>query len=174
MLTTFIELLEDQGVYNFRIIKKEITPPNGFNPFDDDYEVIPPDGFDQMENPFDDDDEVIPPDGFDQMEDPFDDDDDEVIPPNGFDRMENPFDDDDDEVIPSDSFDQMEELFNLKEYEYYAAYTDYKDSTGQRIFKILNLKELISLITKDLLVIRGHLDLDLSNFSSLLEEIVER
>ena len=154
MLTTFIELLEDQGVYNFRIIKKEITPPNGFNPFDDDYEVIPPDGFDQMENPFDDDDEVIPPDGFDQMEDPFD--------------------DDDDEVIPSDSFDQMEELFNLKEYEYYAAYTDYKDSTGQRIFKILNLKELISLITKDLLVIRGHLDLDLSNFSSLLEEIVER
>ena len=126
------------------------------NPFDDD---DPPEGLDQMENPFDDDD---PPEGLDQMENPFDDD--EVIPPDGFNqymlimgKMENPFDDD----------------FN-KKYEYYAAYTDYKDSTGQRIFKILNLKELISLITKDLLVIRGHLDLDLSNFSSFLEEIVER
>ena len=154
-ICTFLELLENHGVYNFRIIEKEIR---GFDEMQEPLE-IPPEGFDEMQEPFE-----IPPEGFDEMQEPLE------IPPEGFDEMREPL-----EVTP-----KIDDSSSERVYTYYAAYTDYQDSdpsAGQRMFKILNLEELMSLITNDIdsLVVRGHLSLfDVPNVSSVLEEIVER
>lgn len=135
---TFLELLENHEVYNFRIIRREIE------------------SFDEIQEPY----EVIPPEGFDEIQEPY-----QVISPEGFDEIHEPY-----EVIP---------LFDNRVYTYYAVYTDYSEpdcSARQRIFKILNLEELISVVTNDIdsLVVRGHLSLFDTNVDSFLEEIFEK
>lgn len=120
---TFLELLENHEVYNFRIIRREIE------------------SFEEIQEPY----EVIAPEGFDEIHEPY-------------------------EVIP---------LFDNRVYTYYAVYTDYSEpdcSARQRIFKILNLEELISVVTNDIdsLVVRGHLSLFDTNVDSFLEEIFEK
>ena len=169
---TFLELLENHEVYNFRIIRREIE---SFEELQEPYEVITPEGFDEIQEPY----EVITPEGFDEIQEPY-----EVIPPEGFDEIHEPY-----EVIPPEGFDEIQEpyeiapktnnLFDNRVYTYYAAYTDYYDpdhSARQRIFKILNLEELISVVTNDIdsLVVRGHLSLFDTNVDSFLEEIFEK